>query len=108
MSDFSASFRKEFIGMARSLSPFTRITLLISELNGNKVEDLTDVKKCDLLHHTAKLHEEIEDSTQKQSARDIGEQGKSLFSSIKSGELAKAETERQTLITACKKLKDLL
>lgn len=94
--------------MARSLSPFTRITLLISELNGTKIEDLTDVKKCDLLHHTAKLHEEIEDSAQKASAVEIGEQGKSLFSSIKSGELGQAETQRETLISACKKLKALL
>ena len=94
--------------MARSLSPFTRITLLISELNSNKIEDLTDVKKCDLLHHTAKLHEEIEDSSQKASAVEIGEQGKVLFSSIKSGELGKAETQRQTLISACKDLKNLL
>jgi hypothetical protein len=94
--------------MARSLSPFTRITLLISELKSNKIEDLTDVKKCDLLHHTSKLHEEIADSAQKNSALEIGEQGRLLFSSIKSGELTKAEDERQTLVSACKKLKDLL
>ena len=94
--------------MARSLSPFTRITLLISELKSNKIEDLTDVKKCDLLHHTAKLHEVITDSSQKESALVIGEQGQQLFSSIQSGEFAKAETQRQTLVSACKQLKELL
>ncbi len=94
--------------MARSLSPFTRITLLMSELKSNKIEDLADVKKCDLLHHTAKLHEEIENAAQKASAVEIGEQGKALFSSIKSGDLVKAESDRETLISSCKSLKDLL
>ena len=94
--------------MARTLSPFTRITLLLGELNSNKIQDLADVKKCDLLHHTAKLFEEIEDAGQKQSAVEIGEQGKALFSLIQTGDLAKAEESRQTLITSCKKLKDLL
>jgi hypothetical protein len=94
--------------MARSLSPFTRMTLLMSELKSNKIQDLADVKKCDLLHHTAKLHEEIEDSAQKASAVEIAEQGKQLFSSIKSGDLGKAETDRETLLASCKKLKDLL
>jgi hypothetical protein len=94
--------------MARTLSPFTRITLLINELNSNKIEALADVKKCDLLHHTSKLHEEIDDLGQKESAVEIGEQGKSLLSLIKNGELASAETERQTLVASCKKLKDLL
>jgi hypothetical protein len=94
--------------MARSLSPFTRLTLLVSELNGNKLENLIDVKKCDLLHHTAKLFEEIENVEMKQSAVEIGEQGKVLFDLIQNGDLAAAGTARDTLITACKKLKDLL
>ncbi len=94
--------------MARSLSPFTRITLLINDLNAHKVEDLADVTKCDLLHHTAKLHEEIENSAHKQSAVTIGEQGKTLLSSIQSGNLAKAEGERNTLLASCKQLKRLI
>ena len=94
--------------MARSFSPFTRLTLLVSELNGNKLEDLTDVTKCDLVYHTSKLHEGIEDSEQKASALEIGEQGKILFSSIKAGQMAKAEDERRTLIANCKRLKDLV
>jgi hypothetical protein len=92
--------------MARTFSPFTRLTLLVAELNGNKLEDLTDIKKCDLLYHTSKVQEGIEDPAQKQSAIEIGEQGKALFSSIKAGEMAKAEENRQALITSCKKLKD--
>lgn len=94
--------------MARSLSPFTRLTLLVNELNSNKLEDLIDVKKCDLLHHTATLHEEILDKSNKESAVKISEQGKSLYASIKAGDLAKAETERAVLIADCKKLKDLV
>ena len=94
--------------MARTLSPFTRLTLLINELKSNKIEDLADVKKCDLIHHTAKLHEEIEDSTQKESAMQIAQQGASLFSAIKAGDLAKAEEARQTLLSTSKQLKDLL
>lgn len=94
--------------MARSLSPFTRLTLLVSELNNNKLENLLDVTKCDLLHHTAKLFEEIDDTTHKASAIKIGEQGQLLFDLIKAGDLTHAETERQSLITACKKLKNLV
>ncbi|HEX8175644.1 MAG TPA: hypothetical protein VF543_11050 [Pyrinomonadaceae bacterium] len=94
--------------MARSLSPFTRLTLLISELKGNKIEDLADVRRCDLAHHTAKLHEEFDDMAQKESAGQIEEQSKSLLSRIQEGELAKAEEERQILLTSCKRLKDLL
>lgn len=94
--------------MARSLSPFTRITLLITDLNSNKIEDLADVKKCDLLHHTAKLHEEIEDPAHKESAVIIGEQGKSLLSLITEGDLNKAEDERRVLLASCKELKKLL
>lgn len=94
--------------MSRSFSPFTRLTLLVSELNGNKLENLTDVTKCDLVYHTSKLHEGIDDPEQKASALEIGEQGKALFSSIKAGEMQKAESERQELIAACKRLKDLV
>jgi hypothetical protein len=96
------------ISMARSLSPFTRLTLLISELKNIKIEDLTDVKKCDLAHHTARLHEEIADPDRKENAFEIGEQGKFVLSLIGEGALVKAENERQTLLTSCKKLKDLL
>jgi hypothetical protein len=94
--------------MARSLSPFTRLTLLISELKGNNLEDLMDAKKCDLAHHTAKLHEEIEDSKQKEAATQIGLQGKTLLSLIREGELLKAEEGRQVLLSSCKSLKDQL
>ena len=94
--------------MARSLSPFTRLTLLISELKGNKLEDLADVRKCDLAHHTAKLHEEFDDSTRKEAAGQIGEQGQALLSWIQEGELVKAEAGRQDLLSSCKRLKDLL
>ena len=93
--------------MARSLSPFTRLTLLVSELNNNKLENLLDPTKCDLLHNTSKLFEEIENPAQRESALQIGEQGKILFALIKDGNLAQAETERQALVTSCKKLKDL-
>ena len=94
--------------MARSLSPFTRLTLLISELKGNKLEDLADVRKCDLAHHTARLDEEFDDLTQKEAAGQIGEQGRALLSLIQEGELAKAEAGRQDLLSSCKRLKDLL
>lgn len=94
--------------MARSLSPFTRLTLLVNELNSNKLEDLTDVKKCDLIHHTAALHEEIADAGQKESAMQIAEQGRTLFSSITAKDFVKAEEDRQILIANCKKLKDLV
>jgi len=94
--------------MARSLSPFTRITLLLGELNKHQIQDLTDNTKCDLIHHTSKLAEEIEDTEQKQSAFEISEQGQSLFSTIKSGDFPTAEAERKMLITNCKKLKALL
>ena len=94
--------------MARSLSPFKRLTLLISELKGNKIEDLADVKKCDLAHHTAKLHEEFDDVNQREAAGQIGEQGRLLLSWIQEGDLVKAEEGRQVLLSSCKKLKNLL
>ena len=94
--------------MSRSFSPFTRLTLLVSELKSRQLEELTDVTKCDLLYHTSKMHEGIEDAEQRASALEIGEQGKSLYESIKAGETAKAETARETLLESCKKLKDLV
>ena len=94
--------------MTRDLSPFTRLTLLINELKGNKIEDLANVQKCDLAHHTAKLHEEFDDTKQRETAGQIGEQGRLLLSWIRDGELAKAEEGRQALLSSCKRLKDLL
>ena len=94
--------------MGRSLSPFTRLTLLVNELNSNKIEDLTDVKKCDLIHHTASLHEEITDASQKESAMQIAEQGKLLFASLTAKDFVKAEEDRKILVSNCKKLKDLV
>lgn len=94
--------------MSRTFSPFTRLTLLVSELKSRQLEDLTDVKKCDLLYHTSKLHEGFEDPSHRESALAIGEQGKLLYQSIKAGETAKAETEREILIESCKKLKNLV
>lgn len=99
---------EEFFQMSRSLNPFTRLTLLVSELNNHKLENLLDPTKCDLIHHTANLSEEIQDSAHKESAVQIGEQGQLLFDLIKAGNFAAAQTQRQTLITACKKLKNLL
>ena len=94
--------------MTRSLSPFTRLTLLISELKGNKIEDLADVKRCDLAHHTAKLDEEFDGIDEKETAGQIGEQARLLLSLIQAGELVKAEAGRQLLLSSCKRLKDLL
>lgn len=94
--------------MASSLSPFTRLTLLISELKGNKIEDLADVKKCDLAHHTAKLYDEFDEPEQKETAGRIGQQGGLLLSWIREGEFVKAEEGRQVLLSTCKSLKDLL
>ena len=94
--------------MTRDLSPFTRLTLLISELKGNRIEDLANVKKCDLAHHTAKLDEGFDDMKQRETAGQIGEQGRLLLSWIKEGEMVKAEEGRQALLSSCKRLKDLL
>jgi hypothetical protein len=94
--------------MTRDLSPFTRLTLLISELKGNKIEDLADVKRCDLAHHTAKLGEEFNDAQQKETAGQIDEQGRLLLTWIRDGEMSKAEEGRQALLSSCKRLKDLL
>jgi hypothetical protein len=106
--DESFSFFSGGNPMARSLTPFTRLTLLISELKGSRIEDLADTKKCDLAHHTAKLHEEIADAGQKETAVQIGEQGKLVLSLLGAGDGTRAETERQVLLASCKGLKDLL
>lgn len=94
--------------MTRELSSFTRLTLLISELNGNKIEDLSDVKKCDLTHHAAKLQQEFDDTPQKDLAHQISIRSTSLLASIGSGELVKAEEWRMALISSCRRLKDKL
>lgn len=94
--------------MARSLSPFTRLTLLMSELKSNSLEGLLDVTKCDLAHHTAQLRADFEDPNQKELAETIGVQGGSLLDLIRAGELPQAEDERKALLGACRKLKDLL
>ena len=52
--------------MSRDLSPFTRLTLLISELKGNKLEDLADIKNCDLSHHATKLQQEFDNTPHKE------------------------------------------
>lgn len=94
--------------MGRALSPFTRLTLLISELKGNKIENLTDVTKCDLAHHAAQLQQEFANTPQKGAVEQISEQARSLLSWIKEGESVKAEEGRLALISSCKTLKDLL
>ena len=94
--------------MARDLSPFTRLTLLISELKGNKLEDLANVKKCDLAHHAMKLQQEFNNTPQKGLADQIEESSTSLLTFIGSGDSVKAEERRQALITSCRSLKDEL
>lgn len=93
--------------MARDLSPFTRLTVLISELRGRKLEDLTDVKKCDLAHHAAKLSGEFSGTPQQEAADEVERRAGVLLSRIRGGESA-AEEGRQELISSCKRLKDLL
>jgi hypothetical protein len=94
--------------MGQSLTPFTRLTLLISELRDRKIAELIDVKKCDLAHHTGALAEELTEPAQKAAAAAIDEQGRSLLSVIREGDLTKAEEERKALLASCKSLKDLL
>jgi hypothetical protein len=94
--------------MGGSFNPYTRIVLLISELKGNKLADLADVKKCDLAHHAATLRAELEQTPQKGLVDQIAEQAASLLSWIKDGESAKAEEGRLALISSCKMLKDQL
>jgi hypothetical protein len=94
--------------MARDLSPFTRLTLLISELKGRRLEELTDVKKCDLAHHAAKLRAEFAGTPHQVAANEVEQLAGALLSRIRSGEPAVAEEGRQELISSCKRLKDLL
>lgn len=94
--------------MARGLSPFTRLTLLISELKGNELEDLTDVKKCDLAHHATQLQQEFANTPQKGLADRISEQAQALLARLKAGETQQADAGRQALLTSCGALKDVL
>lgn len=94
--------------MTRDLSPFTRLTLLISELRGRKLEDLTDVKKCDLAHHVAKLRAELSGTPHQGAADEVEQQAGALLSRIGGGEPSAAEAGRQELLSSCKRLKDLL
>lgn len=94
--------------MPRDLSPFTRLTLLISELRGSKLEDLTDVRKCDLAHHTGKLKVEFSGTPLQGAAEQVEQQARDLLSDVKGGETGRAEAGRQELLSSCKRLKDLL
>lgn len=94
--------------MGRSFTPFTRITLLLSEVKDRKIAELADTTKCDLLYHAEKLSEEIEDSAQQELVGQISEQSKNLLAELKANNLEKAEEIRQILVSDCKKLKDLL
>jgi hypothetical protein len=94
--------------MARDLSPFTRLTLLISELRGRKLGELTDVKKCDLAHHAAKLRAEFTGTPHQGAADEVERLAGVLLSRIRGGEPAEAEEGRQELLSSCRSLKDLL
>lgn len=94
--------------MARDLSPFTRLTLLISELRGRKLEDLTDVKKCDLAHHAAKLKAELSGTQHQAEADEVEQLAVALLSRIRGGAPSEAEEGRQELLLSCRRLKDLL
>lgn len=94
--------------MARDLSPFTRLTLLISELKGSKLEELTDVKKCDLAHHAGKLKGEFSGTPHQGVAEQVEQEATALLSYVKGGETGRAEEGRQALLSSCKRLKDLL
>jgi hypothetical protein len=94
--------------MARDLSPFTRLTLLISELKGSRLEELTDVRKCDLAHHAGKLKGEFSGTPHQGAADRVEQEATALLSHIKGGETGRAEEGRQELLSSCKRLKDLL
>lgn len=94
--------------MARDLSPFTRLTLLVSELRGRKLEELTDVKKCDLAHHAAKLRAELSGTPHQGVADEVERLAGVLLSRIRGGESSEAEAGRQELLSSCRSLKDLL
>ncbi len=94
--------------MARDLSPFTRLTLLISELRGRKLQEFTDVTKCDLAHHAGKLKGEFSGTTHQAAADRVERQARDLLFYVKGGETERAEEGRQELLSSCKRLKDLL
>ena len=94
--------------MARTLTPFTRLTLMITEMNSNGIEVLADPTRCDLVHHFAALNEEFAATAHAEQVALIGSQGAALVASVESGDFAKAESERDMLIVSCKKLKDLV
>lgn len=94
--------------MGRNLTPFSRVTILLTSLRSTKLEDLLDVTKCDLLYHTSKLAEEIEDVSHKEAAHQISQQGQTLFETLTTGNLSQAKIEQEALITSCKNLKNLL
>jgi hypothetical protein len=94
--------------MARDLSPFTRLTLLISELKGSRLEELTDVRKCDLAHHAGKLRGEFSGTPHQGAAERVEQEAAALLSDIRGGRPERAEEGRQELISSCKRLKDLL
>jgi hypothetical protein len=94
--------------MAQALSPFTRVTLLITELNSNRIEDLSDTSRCDIAHHTAKLIEDVENPSHKDQAREIESGGRALVAEIVAGQFVEAENQRSQMVTSCKRLKNLL
>ena len=94
--------------MTRDLSPFTRLTLLVSELKGRKLEELTDVKKCDLAHHASKLRAELSGTAHEGAAGEVERLAGVLLSRIRGGEPSSAEEGRRELISSCRSLKDLL
>ena len=94
--------------MPRDLSPFTRLTILIAELRGSKLEELSDVRKCDLAHHAGKLKGEFSGTPHQGAAEQVEREATALLSYVKGGEAGRAEEGRQTLLSSCKRLKDLL
>ena len=94
--------------MPRDLSPFTRLTVLISELRGSKLEELADVRKCDLAHHASKLKGEFSGTPHQEAADQVEQESRALLTYVKGGETGRAEEGRQALLSSCKRLKDLL
>lgn len=94
--------------MARSLSAFSRLTILISELKDRRIEDLADVTKCDLAHHTASLRTEFETMEHGAVASRIDDEGRTVLLLIRLGETGKAEAARGVLLQSCRQLKDRL
>lgn len=94
--------------MASSLSAFSRLTILIGELKDRRIEDLADVTKCDLAHHTASLRQEFEAIEHGDTASRIDDEGRSVLAFIQQGETGKAEAARDVLLQSCRQLKDQL